>query len=250
MSNHLDAEPGEIAPIVLLPGDPVRAQFIAERFLEGARCHNRRRGALGFTGRYRGAPLSVQSTGMGMPSAAIYAHELLTAYGARVLLRVGTCGAIHADVALGDVVLAMGASTDSAMIAQRFMVGTFAPLADFGLLSRAHALGRARGRRIHVGNVLSSDTFYADDPCWWEPWAAHGVLAAEMETAALYTVAARQGSRALSLLAASDHILREEQVSPEDREGALGGAIELALELAAELAAEATASASASGSAQ
>lgn len=235
MSLHLGAAPGAIAPVVLLPGDPLRAQWIAERFLEDARAHNQLRNALGFTGRYQGQPVSIQATGMGMPSCWIYAHELAEAYGARVLIRIGTCGALQPDVHVRDLVLALSASTDSAMNLHRFGGRSFAPTADFALARRAHALAEARGLPLHAGNVLTSDAFYADDPRWWEPWQRHGVLAAEMETAALYTVAARAGVRALSLLTVSDHVVTGEHAPPEERERGLAAMAELALALAAEV---------------
>lgn len=233
MSVHLEAKPGDIAPIVLLPGDPLRAQWIADRFLDGAVCHNRVRNALGFTGTYRGTRVSVQSTGMGMPSCAIYVHELLAAYGARVLVRIGTCGAIRADLATRTVVLAQAASTDSAMFRATFGDATFAAVASFDLLARAHALASEQGMPVRVGAVLSSDTFYPDTiETWWNPWAEHGVLAAEMETAALYTLAARRGARALSILSVSDNLVTGEQTTAEERQTGLGDAIALALAVA------------------
>ena len=208
MSSHLEARPGDIAPIVLLPGDPLRAQFVAERFLDGAVCHNRVRNALGYTGTYQGVRVSVQSTGMGMPSAAIYVHELLVEYGARVLVRIGTCGAIRAELNTRDVILAQAASTDSAMFRATFGGASYAATGSFDLLRRAHALATAQGKRVHVGAVLTSDTFYPYEAAVadsWRPWAQHGVLAAEMETAALYTLAARHGAQALSILTVSDN---------------------------------------------
>jgi purine-nucleoside phosphorylase len=230
---HLEAKPGDIAPVVLLPGDPLRAQFIAERYLDRAVRHNQLRNALGYTGVYQGKRISVQSTGMGMPSFWIYAHELLESYGAKVLIRVGTCGALQPAVRVRDLILAVSASTDSAMIRHRFGGMDFAPTADFELLRRAHELATGRGLPIHAGNVLTSDVFYSDDPEWWKRWVRHGVLAAEMETAALYTVAARFGARALALLTVSDHIITGEHTPPEERQLGFGAMAELALELAA-----------------
>jgi purine-nucleoside phosphorylase len=230
---HLEAKPGDIAPIVLLPGDPLRAQFIAERYLDRAVRHNQLRNALGYTGVYQGKRISVQSTGMGMPSFWIYAHELLESYGAKVLIRVGTCGALQPAVQVRDLILAVSASTDSAMIRHRFGGMDFAPTADFELLRRAHELAIGRGLLLHAGNVLTSDVFYPDDPDWWKRWVRHGVLAAEMETAALYTVAARFGARALALLTVSDHIITGEHTTPEERQLGFGAMAELALELAA-----------------
>jgi purine-nucleoside phosphorylase len=232
MSVHLEARPGDIAPIVLLPGDPLRAQFIAERFLEDAVCHNRVRNALGFTGTYRGTRVSVQSTGMGMPSAAIYVHELLALYGARVLIRIGTCGAIRADLRTRDLVLAQSAATDSAMFRATFGGATFAATASFELLQRAHALATEWGKPVRVGPVLTSDTFYPDESVvttWWNPWAEHGVLAAEMETAAVYTLAARRSARALSILTVSDNLVTGEQTTAEERQTGFADMAALAL---------------------
>lgn len=222
-----------MAPIVLLPGDPLRAQFVAERFLEGAVCHNRVRNALGYTGTYQGVRISVQSTGMGMPSAAIYIHELLAEYGARVLVRIGTCGAIRADLETRDVVLAQAASTDSAMFRATFGGATYAAAASFDLLSRANTLATARGMRVRVGTVLTSDTFYPDETvaASWKPWAQHGVLAAEMETAALYTLAARRGAQALSILTVSDNVVTDKHTTADERQTGFGDMAALALEL-------------------
>jgi purine-nucleoside phosphorylase len=234
MSVHLEARPGDIAPIVLLPGDPLRAQFIADRFFDNATCHNRVRNALGFTGTYKGVRVSVQSTGMGMPSAAIYIHELLAQYGARVLVRIGTCGAIRADLQTHDLVLAQAAATDSAMFRATFGGATHAPTANFDLLQRAHALATEWGKPVRVGTVLTTDTFYPDEnvvKTWWNPWAEHGVLAAEMETAALYTLAARRSARALSILTVSDNLVTGEQTTSDDRQTGFGDMAALALAL-------------------
>ena len=236
MSVHLEAQPGDIAPFVLLPGDPLRAQFIADRFLDGAVCHNRVRNALGFTGHYKGVRVSVQSTGMGMPSAAIYIHELLAGYGARILVRIGTCGAIRADLRTRDLVLVQAASTDSAMFRATFGGATFAAAASFDLLHRAHALATSQDKPVRVGTVLTSDTFYPDEAAistWWTPWAEHGVLAAEMETAALYTLAARRSARALSILTVSDNLVTGEQTTSDERQTGFGEMAEFALSLAA-----------------
>lgn len=237
MSVHLEARPGDIAPIVLLPGDPLRAQFIAERFLQDAVCHNKVRNALGFTGTYKGTRVSVQSTGMGMPSCAIYVHELLAQYGARVLVRIGTCGAIRADMQTHDLVLAQAAATDSAMFRSTFTGATFAATASFDLLHRAHTLATTWGKPVRVGTVLSTDTFYPDETVmktWWHPWAEHGILAAEMETAALYTLAARHSARALSILTVSDNLVTGEQTTAEQRQTGFGDMAALALALVAE----------------
>lgn len=226
MTVHLEAKPGDLAPAVLLPGDPLRAQFIAETYLQDAVCHNRVRGMLGYTGTYKGARVSVQATGMGMPSASIYIHELLEGYGVRTLIRVGTCGAIRADLPVRDLVLAQTASTDSAMFRPRFGHAQFAPAASFELLEKAHAISGAR-----VGGVFTSDTFYPAVESWWHPWAEHGVLAVEMETAALYTLAARRNARALSVLTVSDNLVTGEQTTSAERQTGFGQAAVLALEL-------------------
>lgn len=231
MTIHLEAKPSEYAPVVLLPGDPLRAQFIAEKFLTGAVRVNQVRGALGFTGTFQGKPVSVQATGMGMPSHGIYVQELLEGYGARVLIRVGTCGALQEKVGLRDLVLAMSASYDSAMLGKRFGGASFAPTADFGLLKAAHEAAVRRGLPAWTGNILTSDTFYAEPELWWTSWNRHGVLACEMETAALYTLAARFGARALTILSVSDHVLTGEHTSSEERQTSFGKMIELALEV-------------------
>lgn len=222
---------------MLLPGDPLRAQSIAEKLLTDPTCHNQVRGALGFTGTYKGVRVSVQSTGMGMPSAAIYIHELLAQYNVRTLIRIGTCGAIRADLRTRDLVLAQAASTDSAMFRQTFNGATFAATASFDLLSRAHALATQWGKPVRTGTVLTSDTFYPDESVvttWWNPWAEHGVLAAEMETAALYTLAARRSARALSILTVSDNLVTGEQTTSEERQTGFTDMALLALALAAE----------------
>jgi len=236
MSVHLEAKPGDIAPVVLLPGDPLRAQLIAEEHLTGATRYNQVRGAFGYTGLFKGKRVSVQSTGMGMPSISIYANELLTQYGAKVLLRVGTCGALQTDLHLRQLVLAMSASTDSAMLRPTFGAADFAPTADFELLRRAHALAVERGLAVRAGNVLTSDSFYLEDPEWWRVWSRHGVLAVEMETAALYALAARHGARALCLATVSDHLATGERLSSEDRRSSLAPMIDLALEVGAAFA--------------
>lgn len=232
MGIHIDAKPGDVAPVVLLPGDPLRAQAIAERWLSDVICYNRVRNALGFTGTYHGRRVSVQGTGMGMPSHGIYVHELVHHHGARTLLRVGTCGAIQEHVQLRDVILAMSASTDSGMNRKRFGGLDFAPTADFELLRRAHRIGLDRGARVQVGGVVSSDFFYDDHPESWRLWARYGLLAMEMETAELYTVAARDRVRALSLLTVSDHVIGGAMMTPAERETSFGATVEIALALA------------------
>lgn len=230
MSIHIGAEQGQVAPVVLLPGDPLRAEFVAKTYLTDPVCHSKVRGMLGFTGTYKGVRVSVQGTGMGIPSVSIYAHELVNDYGARRLIRIGTCGAFRDEMAIGDVILAQAASTDSAFNKLRFGGRDFAPVASFDLLARAHAAAKKRGTRVHVGSVLTCDLFYMQDPDWWKIWARHGVLAAEMETAALYTIAATFGVEALSILTVSDNIATEKSATTEQRQTGFTAMMEIALE--------------------
>ncbi|MGI5861349.1 MAG: purine-nucleoside phosphorylase [Myxococcales bacterium] len=232
MSLHLDAAPGSYAPALLLPGDPKRARRIADALLQGAKCVNERRAAYGFTGTYGGKQVSIQSTGMGNPSMAIYATELVVDYGARFLLRIGTCGALRPELKVGDLVLATAASTDSGMNRRTFGGADFAPAADFGLLRLTWDKAQARGLEVRVGPVLTSDDFYAPAESA-RVWADHGVLAVEMETNALYTVAARHGVAALSILTVSDVVGGTAIMDPDDRERSLMPMAELALEVAA-----------------
>jgi purine-nucleoside phosphorylase len=233
MSTHIGAGPGEIAERILLPGDPLRAKWIAETYLEGARCYSSVRNMLGFTGKYRGVDVSVQGTGMGMPSAAIYAHELINDYGVRTLIRVGTCGALAESLNLRDVVAAIGASTDSYMNRTRFDgLVDYAPVADFGLLRTAVDIAHEKGIEMRVGPIVASDVFYADRPDLFDKLADYGVLAVEMESAALYTIAARFGARALTVLTVSDHIKRGERTSAQEREQTFGQMVEVALDTA------------------
>jgi purine-nucleoside phosphorylase len=230
MSTHIGAEPGEIAPRVLLPGDPLRAKWIAETYLDDAKCYSTVRNMYGFTGRYRGVPVSVQGSGMGMPSASIYYHELLADYGAETLIRVGTCGALTEEVALRDVIAASASSTDSAMNRVRFDgLIDYAPVADFGLLRTAVDLATERGIPLHVGQVLAADAFYTDRPDLYDRLAAYGVLAVEMETAALYTLAARHRARALTVLTVSDHLKTGGHTTAEERQQTFSTMIEVAL---------------------
>jgi purine-nucleoside phosphorylase len=229
VSIHIGAQPGEIAPAILLPGDPRRAKFIAETLLEDAACFNEVRGMLGFTGRHGEKLVSVMGTGMGIPSHSIYVHELLAEYGVKTLIRVGTCGALQPDLSIGDLVLAMSASSDSHVNKLRFAGCDYAPTASFDLLLRAHTAAAARGIDVRVGTVLSSDTFYGDDPDFWRKWAAFGSLAVEMETAALYTLAAKFKADALSILTVSDNLAEHEAASTEDRERGFTRMAELAL---------------------
>jgi purine-nucleoside phosphorylase len=230
MSTHIGAEPGEIAPRVLLPGDPLRAKWIAETYLEDAKCYSTVRNMYGFTGRYQGVPVSVQGSGMGMPSASIYYHELLVEYGASTLIRVGTCGALTEEIALRDVVAASAASTDSAMNRMRFDgLVDYAPVADFGLLRTSVDVAAERGIPVRVGPILAADAFYSDRPDLYDRLAAYGVLAVEMETAALYTLAARHRARALTILTVSDHLRTGEHTTADERQQTFGAMVEIAL---------------------
>jgi purine-nucleoside phosphorylase len=230
VSTHIAAAPGQIAPRILLPGDPRRAAWIAETFLDAPQLYNEVRGMLGYTGTYAGVPVSVQGTGMGQPSLGIYAHELFTEYGVRAAVRVGTCGALRPDVAVRDVVIALAASTDSAMNSRRFPGVSFAACADWLLVSAAVASAERHGVRPHVGAVFSSDTFYGDDTLVLQALADHGVLAAEMETAQLYTLAARRGVRAATVCTVSDDVFTGEQTTAQERERSFAAAARIALE--------------------
>lgn len=229
MSVHIAAQPGQIAPTVFLPGDPLRARYIAEAYLDDVECYNQVRGMLGFTGTYHGHPVSVQGTGMGIPTTCIYAHELIRDFGAKNLIRVGSSGALQEHVKVRDLVIAMAASTDSGINRARFGGADYAPVASFELLERAVAVARERGVTHHVGGVVSSDEFYKDDPESWRMWTGYGALCVEMEAAGLYTVAAKYGVRALALLAISDSPLSGESMSSDDRERGLDDMIQVAL---------------------
>jgi len=231
MSTHIGAQPGEIAERVLMPGDPLRAKWIAETYLEDAKCYTTVRNMLGFTGTYQGVRVSVQGSGMGMPSASIYVHELLAEYGVRTLIRVGSCGALADDLKLRDVLAAIGASTDSAMNRVRFDgLIDYAPVADFGLLRTAVDVAERRRVPMRVGPVLAADAFYTDRPDLYDALAGYGVLAVEMETAALYTIAAKFRARALTLLTVSDHIKTGERTTAEEREQSFSDMVEIALD--------------------
>src|SRR5690606_22900701 len=211
MTPHNNAKAGDYAQAVLLPGDPLRAKWIAETFLADARQVNAVRNCLGYTGSWKGRPVSVQASGMGQPSLAIYVHELINVYGVKTLLRVGTCGGLNAAVKVRDVVLAQGASTDSGLVRGRFGPYNFAPIADFGLLRAAADKAEAKGLRYHAGNMLSSDVFYHDNGfAGYDALPAHGVIGVEMEAAALYTLAARFGVRALAICTMTDCLVTHE----------------------------------------
>ena len=230
MSIHIAAKPGDIASAVLLPGDPLRARYIAENFLQNAVCYNEVRGMYGFTGTYKGQRISVQGTGMGVPSISIYVNELIAEYQVTDLIRVGTCGGIQPHLHIPDVILAMSASTDSQVNRLRFGGADYAPTADFGLLKHAYDAAAACGIPVNVGSVLTSDSFYHDDPEYWKIWAQYGTLAIEMETAALYTLAAKFGVSALSILTVSDDICAGQQAAADERQTAFTHMMEIALD--------------------
>lgn len=232
MSLHIAAQPGAVADTILLPGDPLRARFIAENYLENPVCYNEIRGILGFTGSYRGKRISVQGTGMGIPSISIYVNELIRDYGVKKLMRVGSCGSIQEGAALRDLILAVTASTDSSMNKNRFGGRDFCPPADYTLLRTAADIAEEKKMSCHVGSVFTTDMFYHDNPDYWKDWAAYGVLAIEMETTALYTLAAKYGVRALTILTVSDNILTGDKVSAADREKTFTDMMEVALETA------------------
>jgi len=232
MSIHIGAKPGEIAETVLLPGDPLRAKFMAETMLAEPVCYSQVRGMLGFTGLYKGKRVSIQGTGMGIPSIAIYVHELIASYQVRRLIRAGSCGAIQPDLQLRDIILAMSASTDSSFNKLRFQGMDYAATASFRLLKKADEAAKQKGIVAKVGAILSSDNFYSHDPEQWKLWAAYGVLAIEMETAALYTLAAQHRVEALSILTVSDSLVTGAAESSEARQQAFGTMFEIALEMA------------------
>lgn len=229
MSLHLEAKLGEVAETVLMPGDPLRAKHVADNFLDDVKCYNQVRGMLGFTGFYKGKRVSVQGSGMGLPSLAIYTNELIDNYGVKNLYRIGSCGSFQKDIGLRDVILAMSASTDSSMNKNVFKGMDYAPTADWNLLLKAHDVAKDLGIEIKAGNILSSDCFYNYDPEEWKLWAEHGVLAVEMESTALYTIAARKNAKALSILTVSDSLVSGEQLSAKDRQTTFNQMVEIAL---------------------
>ena len=230
---HINANLGDFAPTVLMPGDPKRSRFIAENFLEGARLVNDVRGVQGYTGSYLGKPVSVMASGMGMPSIAIYSHELYNFFGVENIIRVGSIGGMAEHVKLRDVIIAQAASTDSAFAAQFGIRGSFAPTASFELLEAAVREARAIGASYKVGGVLSSDVFYNADPAANEKWIKMGVLGVEMEAAALYMNAAYAGKRALAICTVSDHVVTGESTTAKEREQSFTDMIEIALRVGA-----------------
>jgi purine-nucleoside phosphorylase len=232
MSIHIAANPGDIAETVLLPGDPLRAKFIAENFLENAVQYNEVRNIFGYTGTYKNKRVSVQGTGMGIPSISIYVNELFRDYQVRRAIRIGTAGSLQSDVKLRDLVLAMSASTDSGVNGIRFGGRNFAPTASFSLLKTAYDTALARGWEPKVGPIVSSDMFYSENPDDWKIWAKFGVMAVEMEAAELYTLAAKYGREALAMVTISDSLVTGESTSAGERQSAFTRMMELALETA------------------
>jgi len=229
---HIKPNGVEIAETILLPGDPLRAKFIAETYLDDVQQFNSVRNMLGFTGTYNGKKLSVMGTGMGIPSMSIYSWELIHVFGVKNLIRVGTCGAMQENMNLYDIVLAMGASTNSNYVHQFNLPGQFSPIASFSLLEKAKNAADEKGLPVHVGNVLSSDIFYNADLTAMEKWMKMGILCVEMETSGLYLNAASAGVNALTILTVSDHIITKEETTPEERQTAFTNMMEIALQLA------------------
>ena len=227
---HINAPDGAFADVVLMPGDPLRAKYIAETFLDNAQQVTDVRGMLGFTGSYRGRSVSVMGHGMGIPSCSIYTKELITEYGVTRIIRVGSCGAVRDDVNLRDVVIGMGASTDSRVNRLRFKDHDFAALADFDLVRHAHQAARTLGIAVKVGNIFSADLFYSPDPDMFTVMKKYGIVGVEMEAAGIDGVAAEFGARALTICTVSDHILRGEQTSSQERQSTFNEMIRIALE--------------------
>ena len=232
MTIHIGAEKGEIAETVLMPGDPYRAKWAAETFLDDAKQVNNVRGMLGFTGTWKGNPVTIQGSGMGMPSLSIYANELIRDYGANTLIRIGSCGGMQDSVKIRDVILAMTSTTLSTPSRGILKELNFAPCADWGLLQAAAKAAEAKGTPTHVGGIYSSDVFYDERPDLNEQMVRHGILGVEMEAAELYILAARHNCRALAVLTVSDHLLTGEALPASDRESSFGDMVEIALHAA------------------
>jgi len=233
MTPHNEAKPGDYADAVLLPGDPLRARWIAETYFDNPKQVNGVRNCLGFTGTWKGRRISVQATGMGQPSLAIYVHELMSIYGVTSLIRVGTCGGLNAKVKVRDLIIAQGASTDSTIVRDGFGPYAYAPLADFGLLRAAVDGAAGKGMRAHVGNIVSSDIFYHKHGlAAYGALIEAGVIGVEMEAAALYTMAARHNAKALAICTMTDCLITHEEISAADRQSSLDDMVTLALDVA------------------
>lgn len=229
MSVHIAAKKGDIAETILLPGDPLRAKHVAENYLDDVICYNNIRGMLGYTGYYKGKKVSVQGTGMGIPSISIYVNELIREYDVQNLIRIGTAGALQQEINIKDIVVAIAASTTSAVNWNKFKGADFAPACDFDLLLKAYQESVKMNLNIRTGNILSSDEFYEDDPESYKKWAEYGVLCVEMETAALYTIAAKYRRKALGIFTISDNLVSKEFASADDRQNAYNDMAILAL---------------------
>jgi len=231
MSAHIDAKKNEIAETVLMPGDPLRAKWIAETFLDNAYCYSNIRGMLGYTGEFKGQRISIQGSGMGIPSAMIYYHELIKEYDVKRIIRVGTAGSYHEDVKIRDIILALSASTNSGINNAIFNDVSYAPTANFNLIMKAAVYGQENNIPIKAGNVLSSDQYYDEDPLAYKKWAKYGVLCVEMEAAGLYTIAAKYNIEALAILTISDSLVTGEKCSYEERERTFEEMVKIALNI-------------------
>ena len=231
MSTHIEAKSGEIASTVLLSGDPMRVKWIAESFLDHARCYNNVRGMLGYTGSYKGKHVSVQGTGMGIPSALIYCHELINDYGVKNLIRVGTAGSYQKDIKIRDIVIAMAASTTSGINKQHIQNNQYSPTANVDLFLKACLYAKNNNIPFKAGNVLSTDEFYEEDHESYKKWANYGVLCVEMETAGIYTIAAKYRVKALAILTISDSLVTGERTTADERETTFKKMVEIALEV-------------------
>ncbi|MEN9447713.1 MAG: hypothetical protein RJA25_1003 [Bacteroidota bacterium] len=229
MSIHIAAKKGEIAETILLPGDPLRAKHVAETFLQDIVCYNEVRGMLGYTGYYNGKRVSVQGTGMGIPSISIYVNELIREYEVKNLIRIGTAGSFQEDVKIKDIVIALAASTNSAVNWNKFQGADFAPTVNFELMLKAYHAAQSLGISVKAGNILSSDEFYDDNPDSYKKWASYGVLGVEMETAALYTIAAKYRAKALALFTISDSLITKETTSAKERQNSFNEMVKIAL---------------------
>lgn len=231
MTTHIGAKKGEIAEKILLPGDPLRAKFIAENFLDNAKCFNEVRNMFGYTGEYKGKEVSVMGTGMGVASIGIYSYELINDFGVKDLIRIGSCGSYQEYIDINDIILVQGASTDSSYAKQFDLDGSYSALSSFDLLIKARDIAESMGLSYYVGNILTSDVFYNNDINMWKKWESLGILGVEMETYGLFTNASLLGARALSILTVSDSFYKENKLTAEEREKSLEDMIDLALEI-------------------
>ena len=230
MSIHIGAKKGAIAETILLPGDPLRAKHVAETFLQDVICYNEIRGMFGYTGYYNGKGVSVQGTGMGIPSISIYVNELIREYDVKNLIRIGTAGSLQEEVRVKDIVMALAASTNSAVNWNKFSGADFAPTANFELLLKAYHAAQELNISVKTGNILSSDEFYDEDPDYYKKWAKYGVFCVEMETAALYTIAAKYKANALAIFTISDSLVTHESTSAEERQESFNDMVRIALD--------------------